>query len=288
MSVTIAAVFGVLFGAGVYLLLRGAVPAAPRLDLALQRLYATPMPAAGEKDSPIARWLTTRIGPRLRIPTRELRLLGKSTERYVLEKVGLPVVGLLFVPVVTVAVDTMGLHLPVVVPVAGSLLLAALFFLLVDIAIKQQAEEAREQFVRAVAVYLSLVALERSAAHGPVESLERAAQVGTSWVFVRIRETLAAARIAGIPPWDGLSQVADEIGVPALGDVGDIMRLSGNEGAQVSQTLISRAQSLRIALQTKDHDRANTGTTLLYGTGSLMVMVLFVLVGYPFLIRLLA
>ncbi|GAA2910529.1 hypothetical protein Acy02nite_89510 [Actinoplanes cyaneus] len=281
-----AVIFGALIGAGIYLSLRGAIPAAPRLDLALQRLYATPSRQPGDQDGPIARWLAARVGDRLRVPTQELRLLGKSTERYVLEKIGMAVVGLLFVPTMTFLLSVIGLHLPIVVPLAGSLLLASGFFFLVDILIRQQAAEAREQFSRAVASYLDLVALERSAAHGPVESLERAAKVGTGWVFDRIRGTLEAARIAGIPPWDGLSKVAAEIGVPALGDVGDIMRLSGNEGAQVYQTLVARSQSLRGALRAKDHDRANTATTLLYVPTSLMVLVLFALVGYPFLNRL--
>ncbi|BCY10925.1 type II secretion system F family protein [Actinoplanes sp. L3-i22] len=287
-ALRVALFFGVLAGAGVYLILRGILPAAPRLDLALQRLDTVTTTADTGSQSPIGRWLAARLEHRLHVPAQQLRLLGKTSERYMLEKIGLPVVGLLFVPALTFLLATMGVHLPFVLPVAGSLTMAVLFFLLVDVLIRQQADEAREQFSRAVATYLRLVALERSAAHGPVEALERAAQVGDGWVFDRIRAALDGARIAGIPPWDGLSQVADEIGVPALGDVGDIMRLSGTEGAQVYQTLVSRAQSLQVALRTREHERANTSTTLLYVPTSLMVMVLFALVGYPFLSRLIA
>jgi tight adherence protein C len=161
-----------------------------------------------------------------------------------------------------------------------------MFFVLVDVSVRQKADEAREEFTRSVAIYLDLVALQRSASHGPVESLERAAQVGNGWVFARIRDALDAARVAGQPPWNRLSEVARDIGVPELGDVGDIMRLSGEEGAQVYQTLVSRSQSLRVALRSKETDRANTATTLLYIPTSLTVFVLFVLAGYPFLIRL--
>ncbi|GAB1646831.1 type II secretion system F family protein [Krasilnikovia sp. MM14-A1259] len=284
--VTLAMVCGGLAGLGLWVLLSGLLPAGPRLDAALQRLHAQQTAAADPTLGPTGRWIAARFGPRLRPPTRELRLIGKSNERYALEKIGLPLVGVLFVPVMTYLLSVIGLQLPIVVPVAGSLALAVVFFFLVDVMIKQQAAEARDEFIRAVAVYFDLVALERSAAHGPVESLERAAQVGDGWVFRRIQESLDAARFAGIPPWDGLSRVADEIGVPALGDVGDIMRLSGTEGAQVYQTLVSRAQSLRVQLRTKEHDRANTSTTLLYVPTSLTVLILFVLIGYPFLIRL--
>jgi hypothetical protein len=285
--ITIAMVFGGITGFGFYLLLRGALPAGPALGAALQRVHSPAAAAPVAPDSsPLGRWLTARLGDRLRPPHRELRLIGHSTERYVVEKIGFPLVGLIFPFLLTFLLAVMRIELPFLVPVGASLALAVLFFFLVDVSVKQRAAEAREQFVRAVAVYLDLVALERSASHGPVESLERAAKVGTGWVFERIRESLAGARFANVAPWDGLSQVGDEIGVPELGDVGDIMRLSGTEGAQVYQTLVSRSQSLRVALRTKEQDRANTATTLLYIPTSLTVLVLFVLAGYPFLIRL--
>ncbi|WP_430786865.1 type II secretion system F family protein [Actinoplanes sp. G11-F43] len=286
-----AMLFGGLAGLGLYLMLRGALPAGPALGPALQRLHPTApaTSAAPATDvSPAGRWIAARIGHWFRPPTRELRLTGQSTERYVVEKLAYPLVGLLFPPVMTFVLSAADIHLSFVVPLAGSLGLAVLMFFLVDVSIKQKAAEAREQFIRAVAVYLDLVALERSAAHGPVESLERAARVGEGWVFERIRESLDGARVTGVAPWDGLTRVAEEIGVPELGDVGDIMRLSGTEGAQVSDTLVSRAQSLRVLLRTKEQGRANTATTVLYIPTSLTVMVLFVIAGYPFLIRLAA
>lgn len=284
--VSAAMIFGGVAGFGLYLTLRGALPAGPTLDAALRRLHTPPPATAGGEVGPVGRWLTARLADRLRPPTRELLLTGRSLERYVVEKVGFPLLGLVWPPLMGLMLALFGIRLPFAVPLAASLGLSVLLFFLVDVSIRQKAAEAREEFVRAVAVYLDLVALERSAAHGPVESLERAARVGTGWVFERIRESLAAARIAGVAPWDALTQVADDIGVPELGDVGDIMRLSGTEGAQVYQTLVSKAQSLRVALRTKEQDRANTATTLLYIPTSLTVLVLFVLAGYPFLVRL--
>lgn len=286
--VALAVTFGATAGLGLYLILRGALPAGPALGPALQRLHTSDYdhPAAADDVSPLGRWIAARVGDRLRPPLAELRLIGRSRERYVLEKIGFPLVGLFWPPLMTFLLAAGGVRLPFAVPLAVSVALAVLLFVLVDVSIKQKAAEAREEFVRAVAVYLDLVALERSAAHGPVEALERAADAGNGWVFQRIRESLAGARIAGIAPWDGLQRVADEIGVPELADVGDIMRLSGTEGAQVYQTLVSRAQSLHVALRAKEQDRANTATTLLYIPTSLTVLVLFVLAGYPFLIRL--
>lgn len=281
--------FGALAGFGCYLVIRGVLPTVPALGPALQRMHppliTTAAPTVGA-DSPLAQWVAARLGSRLRPPHQELQLIGQSVERYALEKAGYTALGLLFPPLMTLMLLMFGLALPIPIPALASVGLAVLLFLLVDVSVRQKAAEAREQFIRTVAAYLDLVALERAASHGPVESLERAARVSDSWVFQRIRSALDAARFASIPPWDGLSQVAEEIGVPELGDVGDIMRLSGTEGAQVYQTLVSRAQSLRVALRTKEQDRANTATTWLYVPTSLTVLVLFVLAGYPFLVRL--
>ena len=144
---------------------------------------------------------------------------------------------------------------------------------------------AREEFRRVVATYLTLVGLVRYGGAGAVESLESAARVGDGWVFDRIRAALDDARYANEAPWTRLRQVSVEIGVPDLGDVGDIMGLAGDQGAQVYQTLLSRAQSLRVALRTKEQQRAATATTLLYVPTSLLLLVFLVLIGYPALVR---
>jgi hypothetical protein len=286
----IVLVCGALVGAGAYLVLRAVLPAAPALGPALQRLTppltATTSAAPTSGDSAVARWLTDRVSGVLQPPAKELALIGQSLERYVLQKVGYPLFGLLFPPLVALLFALLGVRPPIAVPAVVSLVLAVLLFVLVDVSVREQATDAREEFSRSVAVYLDLVALERAASHGPVESLERAAKASSHWVFARISAALDGARYANVAPWEELRRLADEVGVPELGDVGDIMRLSGTEGAQVYQTLVSRAASLRVALRTKEADRANTATTLLYIPTSLTVFVLFLLAGYPFLLRL--
>ncbi|NHW87668.1 type II secretion system F family protein, partial [Escherichia coli] len=87
-------------------------------------------------------------------------------------------------------------------------------------------------------------------AHGPVQSLERAAAICEGWVFDRISEALRMAQMQMHSPWDELRDLADRIGIPELGDVGAIMRSSGSEGAQVHETLRSRADSLRDQIRT--------------------------------------
>jgi tight adherence protein C len=270
-------------GLGLFLILREFAPGVPALGPALRQLHAPtsaasrPLPATGPRG-----WL----GNRLRVPHRELALIGHSPERYVTEKVGFALLGLLFPPAFSLILALSGIRLGLLVPAAAGLALAVLFFFLVDVSVRQRAAEAREEFSRHVAVYLDLIALELAASRGPTEALERAAAVGGGWVSQRIRETLQRSRLRVELPWEGLQQIAAEIGVPDLGDVGDIMTLAGDEGAQVYDTLRSRAESLRAALLAKEEERANTATTVLYIPTSLLVFVLFSIAAFPFLARL--
>jgi tight adherence protein C len=273
-------------GVGLWLILRELAPGPPALGPALRRLQAPTPPGTGDDTGPGPRGVLGVLAGRLRVPHRDLALIGSSTERYLTQKLGFPIVGLLFPPLFCLLLTVSGIHLGVVIPAAAGLVLAVVFFLLVDVSIRQQAAAAREEFSHHVAVYLDLIALELAASRGPTEALERAASVGGGWVSQRIREALQNSRLRLEPPWEGLKQVADQIGVPDLGDVGDIMTLVGDEGAQVYDTLRGRAESIRAALLAKEEERANTATTVLYIPTSLLVFVLFVIAAYPFLIRL--
>jgi tight adherence protein C len=277
----VAILAGAGVGLGLWLIVREFIPTAPALGPALRQLHATTTAPTATSAGPLA-WL----GSRLRIPHRELSLIGQSTERYLAEKIGFALVGLLFPPVFSLLLALSGIQLGIVIPGAAGVVLAALFFFLVDVSIRQRAAAAREEMSRHVAVYLDLIALELAASRGPTEALERAAAVGGGWVSRRIGEALHGARLRLEPPWDGLRQVAAEIGVPDLGDLGEIMTLAGDEGARVFDTLRSRAESLRAAILAKDEERANTATTMLYIPTSLLVFVLFIIAAYPFLVRL--
>ena len=270
-------------GLGLFLILREFIPGVPALGPALRQLHAPTSPAS---QPPTATGPLGWLGSRLRVPHRELALIGQSPQRYITEKVGFALIGLLFPPVFSLILAVTGIRLGIVIPAAAGVVLAVLFFFLVDVSVRQRAAEARAEFSRHVAVYLDLIALELAASRGPAEALQRAAAIGGGWVSQRIRESLGNSRLRLQPPWEGLNQVADQIGVPDLGDVGDIMTLVGDEGAQVYDTLRSRAESLRAALLAKQEERANTATTVLYIPTSLLVFVLFIIAAYPFLVRL--
>ncbi|WP_326555901.1 type II secretion system F family protein [Micromonospora sp. NBC_01813] len=284
-QLTIAVVGGALFGLGVFLLIRETSPATPALAPALRRLHqAQQRPSAVGTGGGELQWLTG-VTRWLRPPHKELALLGRTPEQYALSLLLSALIGLAAPPVATIGLAAVGIELPLVLPVLAGLALAAGGALIAHQDVVSKASQARREFSRAVCTYLDLVALQMAAAHGPVQALERAAKVCDGWVFDRIREALRLAQLQMHSPWDELRDLSDQIGVPELGDVGSIMQSSGTEGAQVHETLRSRADSLRDQIRTDNLARAEAVTGRLDIPGAFLVFVLIGFVLYPFLAR---
>ena len=106
-------------------------------------------------------------------------------------------------------------------------------------------------------------------------------------MFVRLREQLVRARLSGRPPWDGLHDLAVELGLPELSDLADIMRLSGEEGAAVADTLRARSRGLRAALLTKEQTRANEESERMVVPVALLGLIFLVILGAPAMVRIL-
>jgi hypothetical protein len=277
---------GSLVGLGLFLVVREALPATPALAPALRRLHATggSAPALGARHVRSLDWLGG-LSRYLSPPTRELALLDQTAEQYTLSLLVSGVVGLAVPGVAGALLAVAGVRVPFAIPVLTSLALGALGMLLAHRSVMSKADKARAEFTRAVCTYLDLVALQLSAAHGPVHALEQAAAVCDGWVFERIREALRMAQMQMHAPWDELRELAALIGVPELGDVGAIMQSSGTEGAAVHETLRSRADSLRDQIRTDNLAKAEAITGRLDIPGALLVFVLMGFVIYPFTAR---
>lgn len=284
-QLAVAVCGGAGIGLGVFLVVRELAPATPALGPALRRLHQPP--GVGRVATPASRRLDSLTGLSrwLRPPQRQLALIGQTPEQYALSVLLSALIGLATPTLLGVTLWALGVSFPLVVPVLGSLGLALLGGLLAHQSVLTKADAARDEFRQAVCTYLDLVALQLSAAHGPVQSLERAAAVCDGWVFDRLQESLRIAQMQMHAPWDELRDLADKVGIPELGDVGAIMRSSGSEGAQVHETLRSRADSLRDQIRTDNLTRAEGVTSKLDIPGALLVFVLLGFVLYPFITR---
>lgn len=288
---------GILVAGGVALLIWQLAPAQPDLANALGRLSPrTPLrldptieddSTAGDLTGRLGRLAMRRLpaGAWGRVPHRELRLLRRPLSVFYGQKILYASSALVLIPAMS-WVFSLTVPIPMVIPTVGTLAAAAGMWFVPNLDVALDAKEARSDFNRALGAYIDLVALERNAGAGPRQALENAAAVGDSWVFQRLREELGRSRWSGQAPWDALTSLSDELGLPDLSDLADIMRLSGEEGAQVYDTLRARSSALRTAMLTTEHAKANeVGERLVIPAAVLGVIFMAILLG-PALSRL--
>ncbi len=286
------ALAGGMLGLGVALLVIRLVPAQPDLADALARLTpsrATPSAnkhAVGGKEK-LGLWAMRTLPPGVwvRTPRRELALLRIPLARFYGEKLTFAALGLVIGPLLGWFFALLGLGLPIAIPPIGSLGLAAAMFFLPNSNAVDDARKARLEFTRALGAYIDLVALERNNGSGVRQAMEAAAQVGDSWVFTRLGEELTRSRWSGLPPWDALHALADELGLPELDDFADIMRLSGEEGASVYANLRARSAAMRTAMLNDEITEANAVGERMTIPGSLLGVIFMALLVAPSLLR---
>ena len=262
----VALTAGALLGLGVALLVWRLVPAQPDLRDALQRLSpdharraTQTVGAATDTTGRLGLWAIKALPAPVwgATPSRELAILGKPLSRFYGEKIVFALVGLAIPPLLTTFFTLLGATLPFVVPALATAGFAAVMFFLPDHNVRDDAKQARAEFSRALGAYIDLVALERNNGAGPRQAMEAAAAVGDSWVFRRLGEELARTRWSGQTPWEALRALGDELGLTELDDLADIMRLSGEEGAQVYASLRARSAGMRTAMLTAEKAKAN-------------------------------
>ncbi|GGY04109.1 hypothetical protein GCM10010358_67080 [Streptomyces minutiscleroticus] len=294
MNVFPVVLIGGTIGAGLALLVRELLRPQPALAVALQRTRPGAL-ALSEQEPELnreerwGRWLLARLErvPGVRVPATNLTLLGQQPGQFMLKKTALAALGLLCPVLATVPWIVAGVSLPFYVPAVVGLVVAVLLFVTPDLAVRDQATRAREEFAHALSAYLDLVALKRAADAGPAEALEKAAAVGRGWQFVYLQGALRRARLEKIPPYQALSELAAEYDLPVLDDVADIMRGSATDGTAVYQALRARTAALNTELLTAQAAEANTASEKMTTPGALLAVLVMLLMAFPAVIRML-
>jgi len=290
----LALLSGGLIALGLVLLVARWLPATPDLADALSRLTPTrprtgavAAPAAPTGKERLGIWAMKAMPPSMwaRTPARELALLRIPLARFYGEKLTFGFLGLLIPPLLAWFFGLIGLGFPVAIPALASLGLAVVMFFLPNYNAVDDAKRARLEFTRALDAYIDLVALERTNGSGVRQAMEAAADVGDSWVFTRLSEELTRSRWSGIPPWDALHALAEELGLPDLDDMADIMRLSGEEGASVYTNLRARSAAMRTAMLNDEITEANAVGERMTIPGSLLGVIFMGLLVAPSLLR---
>lgn len=297
-------ILGAVFGIGIFLLVREFFPSHPQLSSALQRLHRNRIGRAALMESAIAgvgssrrenfehtigNWLADRLsnGLGLKMPRKDLSIIGQTPEAFMFTKVVGALAGIIIPSAFMGFLSLIGLGVNIAVPLIVSIVLGILFFIVPDVSVRRKAERAREEFRRTMCAYLDLVALQRAADAGAGQALTRPAALGQGWAFERIREVLERARLVALPPWDGLQELAEELSLNELTDLGDIMRQAGDDGASIYKTLIARSRSLRTSILTSQQAQANSDSEKMVVPSAILALALLGLVGYPAFARIL-
>ncbi|MER6186801.1 type II secretion system F family protein [Streptomyces sp. NPDC001652] len=284
---------GGLVGGGVALFVRELLQPQPALAAALARsapgTLSMPEEEVLNRDEVWGRWLLARLErlPGVKVPVTNLALLGQGPGTFMLKKTALAALGLLCPVLVTIPWIIAGVSLPFYVPAVVGLAVAGLLFITPDLAVRDQAKRAREEFAHALSAYLDLVALKRAADAGPTEALEKAAAVGHGWPYLYLQGALRRARLEKIPPYQALTELADTYDLPGLADVADIMRGSATDGAAVYKALRARTAALNTELLTAQAAEANAASEKMTAPGALLAVLVMLLMAFPAVIRML-
>jgi Flp pilus assembly protein TadB len=210
-----------------------------------------------------------------------LALADKSLESFLATKVILAVLGFLIGPVLLVIFTVAGLHVSVVIPVWLGLAVAAVFFMLPDLEVKQKADQRRKDFRHAVGAFLDLVSMNLAGGRGVPEALMSASEMGGGWSMSRIRDALANARITGQTPWQALGGLAEEVRVDELRDLASSLGLVADDGAKVRESLTARAASLRRRQLTDLEGQAGERSQSMLVAQMLLVAGFLVFLAFP-------
>ena len=283
---------GMLFGLALTALIWPLLPERPRLSLAA--LPGAPGPeitpgAALSWKERASQWAMTHLPASMihGLSDADLDVLGTTRSRHTWAKIygaALMLVVGLSLSVGAQVFYSMPLWLSLVL--VG--LLVAVVWLAPDAEARKQAIKARREFARAVAVYVELMAAERSRNAQPTVALENAAAIGDSWAFQRIRQELVRARFSKVQPWVALEELSVQLQVPDLAEAARVMRLSGDNGASVYEPLRALGRNLRVRMLNEEAAREHEASGRMKNIIMLIALMFTVIVLTPMMLTLIS
>lgn len=259
MTTSLILLAGMLVLGGAVTIVGALRPAPPRLQPALDHL--------GGHEAAAERWVlevdpgsrSERLGVLLyrRSPVplsarqrQLLRMQSKSIAEFYADKIVMSVVGALMPAMLGFGWSWMTGR-PSWWPVGLALAGLVIGYFVPDVLLRRSGKVTQSRAVESLLVFIDLVTLERLANASATEALQSAAALSDVPLFLQIRTALERARLEQQSPYEELRRLADDLQLPELKDVADIMQLD-ESGAALSGTLRARVKELRNAHLTRE------------------------------------
>lgn len=247
-ALLLATACGMALAFGLWAVVGGmTVATEPRLADAIDLLDgALPQPVPSVGRDRLGSWLRARVRrPMTAEMARRLRMIGRPVDHHFTLKAVAAFAGVSTALLAT----TIGAWLGGAVFAAAAVILvplgAACYFLPDAILISRD-RDLTQDTTEALLSYFDLVTLERLANLSGPQALRAAASVSDATIFVLIRDALERAQLEQRSPYGDLKRLADELQLPALGDIADVMSLD-ESGASLAGALQARVKELRDA-----------------------------------------
>lgn len=221
------------------------------------------------------------LGLQLDSLAADLRLVGRSLEEHMAQKVLLALFGLALPALLAVTWTVIGIDVSFLLPAGAGLALGVFFFFAPDLTLRSEAAERRKEFRRSLGSFLDLVVISLAGGSGVESALRDAVAVGRGWAFAQLRNALEVTTLTGETPWAALARLGDEVGVDELVQLSSSVSLAGTEGARVRESLAVKATSLRSHALAEAEADAEATTEKMAMPVVLLFVGFLVLVGYP-------
>jgi tight adherence protein C len=255
---------GILIAAGMCCLVVAFARSTPRLEAALERIGSDGTDRQPLSDIGPVRSRSERLGAHLYrvIPVplskgqrRALRLQDKSIAEFYADKAVMAIIGAVLPAVAGAAFAYLAGHLSAI-PAVAVLVGGAIGFFVPDLLLRRSTANVRTGAAEALLVYIDLVTLERLTNASATQALHNAAALSDVPLFVQIRTALERARLEQQSPYAELRRLSDQLKLPELADIADVMQLD-ETGAALSGTLRARVDELRDAHLTREQIKAS-------------------------------
>ena len=264
MIISLVLFSGMLLAAGLSCLVIAFARSTPRLEAALERIGGDSTKALHPSDLGPISGQSERLGAFLYrvvpIPLSNgqrgaLRLQDKSIPEFYADKAVMAIVGALLPGLVGAAFAYFTGHLSVI-PGLAAVVGGVIGFFVPDLALRRATARVQSGATEALLVYIDLVTLERLTNASATQALQNAAAVSDVPLFVQIRTALERAQLEQQSPYAELRRLSDQLKLPELSDIADVMQLD-ETGAALSGTLRARVRELRDAHLTREHIKAS-------------------------------